>query len=305
MSSARRCISFASCGSAAAPGQSRLGFCLHRKRHGIAAVPDRSRIQRRSFGLRFFGNSIRRGRLRPHARFLPARSRRRQRFRLGRALLGLGRIECRGFRNVRRRKKSVGFQVEFDFPLRFRADIPALQRRSSEVFIRSRLRRILPGTFRTRFLFSPAAPLAFPFPVLGALLYLRFSHRRIQLFLNRREHLVTFLGILNEVRDIKEGIFFKAYIDKSRLHAWKHLSHLPFIGICQYAAASVPLYVKLSQLVVFHNSDLCFQRRAGNNHFFNHWNAPIWGTRSQTVWREAYTWTHCIKHGSCNVPSLI
>ncbi len=78
-----------------------------------------------------------------------------------------------------------------------------------------------------------------------------FRDDRVHLLLGRSYYLVALLIFFDKIGDIEKGVLFQTDVDKSRLHPRKDFGYFSFVGIGEYAAASIPFNIKLGQLVVF------------------------------------------------------
>ena len=88
--------------------------------------------------------------------------------------------------------------------------------------------------------------------------------------LNRGNDFVVLFGIFEEVRNVKEGVSLEADIHECGLHAGQDFRYLTFIYVADDALRSVPLDVKLNELVVLEDRKLGLLRCRGNDQFFLH-----------------------------------
>jgi len=76
-----------------------------------------------------------------------------------------------------------------------------------------------------------------------------------------REHLVVFLFILIEIRDVEERVPLQANVDERRLHAGKNPADTPLVDSTHEPDVNLALVIDFDQLVVFQHGDLRLMRR--------------------------------------------
>jgi hypothetical protein len=89
----------------------------------------------------------------------------------------------------------------------------------------------------------------------------------------RRNDLVVFFGVFEEVGDIKEGVALEADVHEGGLHPGKDFRDPAFINVAYNPLRSMPFNVVFDEFIVLQNGDLCFLGGGGNDQFFLHLNS--------------------------------